>query len=285
MHLRDYMEYHSERFTDASLLFYKKGKPIAILPAAVKTTEASAHRGLSYAGLIQAQECKSAAVLEIFDLIGEHFRSKGCKSFYTRPVPHVYHRQPAEEELYALFRVGAKLVSRGLSSAFRLSDCELESARRDGVRKAKNAGLHFEESERLDLFWPILNQNLHLRHSVKPVHSLSEIELLRDLFPQNIRLFSVFDGSETLGGAVIYETERVIHSQYISATPEGKRLGAIDGLFDWLLREYYMNDYRLFEFGVSTEQGGQVLNEGLIWQKEGFGGRGVVYDAYLWEFA
>ena len=35
-----------------------------------------------------------------------------------------------------------------------------------------------------------------------------------------------------------------------------------------------------FDFGVSTEQRGSYLNEGLIFQKEGFGGRAICYDTY-----
>jgi hypothetical protein len=35
--------------------------------------------------------------------------------------------------------------------------------------------------------------------------------------------------------------------------------------------------------GASNEEGGKVLNASLIYQKEGFGGRGVVYDTYEWE--
>ena len=34
------------------------------------------------------------------------------------------------------------------------------------------------------------------------------------------------------------------------------------------------------EFGISTEEGGTVLNRGLIDYKEGFGARAVVHDFY-----
>ena len=34
------------------------------------------------------------------------------------------------------------------------------------------------------------------------------------------------------------------------------------------------------DFGISTEHGGDYLNEGLIFQKEGFGARSVCYDCY-----
>ena len=104
--------------------------------------------------------------------------------------------------------------------------------------------------------------------------------LIHERFPENIRLFLALgpDGNPW-AGTVVYETERVAHAQYIAASAEGKTLGALDCLFDWLIAERYA-DKAYFDFGISTEQGGTWLNEGLQFQKEGFGARAVVYDAY-----
>ena len=84
---------------------------------------------------------------------------------------------------------------------------------------------------------------------------------------------------ETLGGCVVYETEQVAHVQYIAASPLGKKQGALDLLFQQLICERYAHK-RYFDFGISTEQGGQILNEGLLFQKEGFGARAILYDIY-----
>jgi hypothetical protein len=82
-----------------------------------------------------------------------------------------------------------------------------------------------------------------------------------------------------LAGTVLYITKKVVHTQYISASPEGKAKGALDLLFDFLINiEYPMYEY--FDFGQSTEKMGEYLNENLIFQKEGFGGRGIVYTIY-----
>jgi hypothetical protein len=50
-------------------------------------------------------------------------------------------------------------------------------------------------------------------------------------------------------------------------------------LFDHLLVEVY-RDKAYFDFGISNEQQGLVLNAGLVEQKEGFGARPVVHDHY-----
>ena len=91
------------------------------------------------------------------------------------------------------------------------------------------------------------------------------------------------DKGIAIGGTIIYEMSQVVHTQYISASPEGKRLGAIDLLFDYILNDVYANHKGFFDFGKSTEEEGKILNTTLIFQKEGFGGRGVCYDCYTWE--
>ena len=48
-----------------------------------------------------------------------------------------------------------------------------------------------------------------------------------------------------------------------------------------LIRHYKDNpEYRYFEFGTSMAEDGINLNEGLILQKEGFGGRAVACKIY-----
>lgn len=105
--------------------------------------------------------------------------------------------------------------------------------------------------------------------------------MLKARFPNNIRLFTAQLNNKVLGGTVVYEYGNVAHTQYISASLEGKKLHALDLLLDKLIHEVYRNK-TWFDFGKSTEQQGTILNEGLIFQKESFGGRAVCYDWYEW---
>jgi hypothetical protein len=125
---------------------------------------------------------------------------------------------------------------------------------------------------------------LRLRHHAEPVHSRAEIELLRGRFPAHIRLFICRKGPQLLGGVVIYESARVAHVQYIASMEEGRRSGALDLLFDTLLSGPFA-DKPYFDFGISNEDGGRVLNRGLIDQKEGFGARAVAHDHYTLDLA
>ena len=69
------------------------------------------------------------------------------------------------------------------------------------------------------------------------------------------------------------------HAQYIANSELGRSLGALDLLFQELI-EVYSVDHLFFDFGISTERKGNHLNLGLINQKQGFGGRGIVHDFY-----
>ena len=100
-------------------------------------------------------------------------------------------------------------------------------------------------------------------------------------WPDNIILSEALDKEgKTIGGMLAYKTGRVLHSQYLAASAEGKKSGAIEAVMERVLQE---EGFAYFDFGISTEDGGTILNEGLIYQKEGFGGRGICYDTYEYQ--
>jgi hypothetical protein len=127
--------------------------------------------------------------------------------------------------------------------------------------------------------WKLLEQNLSEKHHVAPVHSREEMLLLAHGFPENIRLYGCYDKQQLLAGVVVYETPMVAHFQYIFASHEGRSLGALDWLFADLIECVYVNK-KYIDFGISNEQNGRYLNQGLIEFKEGFGGRSIAHDYY-----
>lgn len=280
---RDYMDYHSNRFIDNSMMIFRKGKLYAILPANIKGTELHSHQGLTYGGLLMSDKNSTMDTLEIFNLINQKIKELGVKVVIYKPVPHIYHSLAAEEDLYALFKLNAKLVVRNISSTiFQDNKLKFIESRKSGVRKALLNNVIVEESLNYTAFWDVLCANLSAKHNIKPVHNLSDIELLHSRFLDQIKLFVAKKDNVVIGGTVVYELGQVIHTQYIAATEEGKHIGALDLLFHILINEIYIN-IPIFDFGHSTEEAGHVLNERLIFQKEGFGGRGICYDTYRYE--
>lgn len=281
---RNYMDYHADRFDDNSFMFYHKGKLKAVLPANVAGDTLYSHQGLTYGGLLLDKKATVEDVLECFDSLNSWLRENGISKVVYKALPWIYQQYPSEEDLYVLtWKCKAQLISRDISSSIVIDNkLKFAESRKSGIRKALSLNIEVGESNDVDGFWHILEDNLGNRYNAKPVHTSSEMKLLMSRFPNNIRLYVAKMNGEIVGGTLIYVTPQVVHTQYISASVEGKKHGALDLLFDYIINKVYAN-CRYFDFGKSTEQGGAYLNEPLIFQKEGFGGRGVCYDWYQWE--
>ena len=281
---RNYMDYHADRFDDNSFMFYHKGKLKAVLPANVAGDTLYSHQGLTYGGLLLDKKATVEDVLECFDSLNSWLRENGISKVVYKALPWIYQQYPSEEDLYALtWKCKAQLISRNIASTIVIDNkLKFAESRKSGIRKALSLNIEVGESNDVDGFWHVLEDNLGNRYNAKPVHTSSEMKLLMSRFPNNIKLYVAKMNGEIVGGTLIYVTPQVVLTQYISASVEGKKHGALDLLFDYIINKVYAN-CRYFDFGKSTEQGGAYLNEPLIFQKEGFGGRGVCYDWYQWE--
>ena len=153
--------------------------------------------------------------------------------------------------------------------------------RRRRLRKAHELGVEVKREDNFRAFWPVLENNLVDRHGVRPVHTVEEIELLHSRFPKHIVQYNSYYNGEVVAGLTFYLSPQVLHGQYCSSTPIGKQVGAVDAIYERAMYEDFP-DYQYLDFGRSTEGDGSVLNDGLVAQKEGFGGRAICYDTYEW---
>ena len=104
---RDYLEYHSDRFHDHSLLFIKNKKIVGLLPANTRKNTLYSHEGLTFGGIISGFDMKTPLMMEIFDRFIEHCKNEDKTEIVYKVIPNIYHLVPAEEDLYALFRYDA----------------------------------------------------------------------------------------------------------------------------------------------------------------------------------
>ena len=282
---RDYMDYHADRFCDHSLMIYLDGNIYALLPANEADGVFYSHQGLTYGGLVMSQRCKAAQVREVFVELNDYLRSQGFVRAVYKHVPWVYASLPSEEDLFALSNVcHASLRSRDVASVVMLDGrLPFSTLRKRGVKKGLHAGLCVREQTDYALYWRMLELHLAQKFHAKPVHSLDEIMLLKRRFPNNIRLMTVCKDDVVLGGTLLYDCGQTVKTQYIVASEEGRQHGALDFLFDKLLDYYAAEKRQFFDFGTSNLPENDDLNDSLIFQKEGFGGRAVCYDSYEWK--
>lgn len=281
---RQFMDYHNDRFCDCSVLIRQKGKAIAAFPANFCQTDGTvwSHQGLTYGGLILSPQCCIADAMKCFDLIMDYYRNEfGAKKIVFKLIPFIYNVYPSDEALYLLFRHNARLRSRGLSTCISLQNkLKMSELRRRGIKKATLMGITVRETDDIEGYWNILDDVLTSCHNLHPVHTPQEMKLLQNRFPDRIHTYASYsDKGEMLAGTWVFDTGNVIHTQYLASSAKGKNCGALDLLISFLISDVY-KDRQYMDFGISTERNGTVLNEGLVHQKEGFGGRAICYDTY-----
>ena len=173
---RKYMDYHEDRFSDYSLLVFYKQKVVALLPANREGKTLWTHAGLTYGGLITSMNVTTANVCDIFTAINTFLKKNDFDRVVYKAVPWIYHRIPAEEDLYALINIcNAHITERHISSTIIMgSRLKWTESRKAGLRKARHHHIKVEESKDLETFWRILSQNLYDKYHAIPVHSLQE---------------------------------------------------------------------------------------------------------------
>lgn len=280
---RGFLDYHLDRFPSAAFLFRDGKRWLGALPGHARGEHGwASHRGLTYGGLVLAPEPRTAQVVEMFRRLDAHLRGQGvCEALY-RPLPWFHHDQPCQASEYAMFRLGARtssclattLVPAGVPSS-------LSQLRRRKIRKATADGVTCGPDDDLETFWPLVTARLWERFALKPAHTLEEIRLLKERFPQAIEFFAARKDGAMVSGCLTFRTRQVLHMQYLHSTDAGRDEGGADLLVDWILR-HATAPARWFCMGTSCEDGGQVLNEGLQGYKESFGGHAATYCEYAW---
>jgi hypothetical protein len=276
---RGYMDYHAERFDDASLMLWRGEVLTAVLPAHRQGDDWISHGGLSFGGLVLHAASGARIALEAFERLGDALREQGATRLVYKPLPHIYHRQPSEDDLYALHRLGARVVRTDLSTTIDLARrLPFAKGRRHALAKARRAGIEVRPLADLAPFWTLLVDTLAEQHGVVPTHRLDEMQRLASRFAQ-ITCHGAWCGCELLAGVLSYAYDGVLHTQYMAASASGRESGALDAVVAHLIGRAEAGQ-RWFSFGISTVDAGRQLNTGLVAQKEMFGGRSTVLQTF-----
>lgn len=273
---RDFMDYHSDRFQDYSLMVFDEEKLVAVLPANRVGEALFSHQGLTYGGLILGQKAKLSTTISIFHSVLKFLNENNFKTLTIKEIPSFYCDNFSDELDYCFFILNSKLVRKDSLSVIDLTKPYfITKTRKESIRRGKKNGLIIKEELNFELFWnEILIPNLDKKHQVKPVHTVEEIKLLHSRFPKNIRHFNVYQEGRIVAGTTIFITDKVAHPQYISGNSQKNELGSLDYLYHHLITEVFKEKI-VFDFGISNEQQGTKINEGLLFWKESFGAKTV----------
>lgn len=278
---RDFMDYHSDRFTDFSVLIFKDDDLYAVLPANVKEQKVISHQGLTYGSFVLQDSAKLLYALEAFKEMLRFLASEKLQTLEIRVIPTFYNVMPSDELDYFLFKANAKLLKRDVLMVIDTNHkLKFQKNRREGINKAIRNGLRLKTEDTFDDFWnDVLVPNLKNKHGIAPVHSLEEIKMLAARFPRNIKQINVYKGDKVVAGTTVFLTETTIHPQYVSGNADKNSFGSLDLAYDFIIN-HFKKDKRYFDFNISSEENGKVLNSGLIFWKESCGARAFTADTY-----
>ena len=279
---RDFMEYHSDRFTDYSLLVYKDDLLYAVLPANIVGDKLYSHKGLTYGSLVLSKSAKLLYTFEAFKALLAFLNAKAISTLELRNIPTFYNTMPSDELSYFLFKANATLIKRDALMVIDTSTkIKFQKNRREGINKAKRNGLTIAVDDNFEGFWnEILIPNLQKKHGVAPVHSLEEIQLLAAKFPDHIKQVNVYKDNVIVAGTTLFLTKTTIHPQYVSGNSDKNAFGSLDLAYDYIIN-HFDSSKRYFDLNISSEENGTALNSGLIFWKESCGARTYVADNYL----
>jgi hypothetical protein len=279
---RDFMEYHSDRFTDYSLLVYKDDLLYAVLPANIVGDKLYSHKGLTYGSLVLSKSAKLLYTFEAFKALLAFLNAKAISTLELRNIPTFYNTMPSDELSYFLFKANATLIKRDALMVIDTSTkIKFQKNRREGINKAKRNGLTIAVDDNFEGFWnEILIPNLQQKHGIAPVHSLEEIQLLAAKFPDHIKQVNVYKDNVIVAGTTLFLTKTTIHPQYVSGNSDKNAFGSLDLAYDYIIN-HFDSSKRYFDFNISSEENGTALNSGLIFWKESCGARTFVADNYL----
>ncbi len=270
---RNFMDYHSDRFTDCSVMLFEENILTGVFRANKIDNTVYSHQGLTYGGLILRERRNEKKLLLYYYELFKYYLTNGSTEIVYKPIPNYISKTVNDLEHFILNMLKAEVIK--VDTAFILdctSELKFQERRKRSIKKGIKANTEVRYDNDLEGFWnKILEPNLRDKFSTKPVHSLAEIKLLHERFPEKIKQANAYINNEIVAGVTLFEFDTIVHCQYISSNDFGRDSGAIDLLFENLIN-IYKEKTTYFSLGTANNEGND-LNLGLCDWKEGWGSK------------
>ena len=277
-HTRKFLSYHKNKFVDESILIYKKNKLIGLFPAIEFENKIVSHRGSTYGGLIVGVKNSLKDSLNMWQLIKEYYQ----KEIEFRDSEYIFHKYPSREVIFSAKKAGFKEVYEELSTCLNLSRIKFTKGRKWAITKCKNLKIVFDDNDYVS-YYEILKNNLK-KHNSTPTHTLEEMKLLKELLPQNYFLVTIYQDNKMIAGVwLVLATSWTAHTFYIAQNYNFSEYQPLSCVMKFIIEYLQKNSFKYLNFGISTENMGEIINEGLFEFKESFGGFGVSRFYYRME--
>ena len=301
-HKQKFLSYHIDRnFTDSSLLFKKRGKIIAVLPAAIEKRGNKkilfSHPGASFGGLVY-QKLSFIDCSTIIEIIEAFCKKNNFNEIFIIQTPLVFNQHQNNEVVdYCLRKSQYDNTENYLSSVLLIQDNinnQLKEIARNKKRSMnyynsliKENKIQFKWADNFQEFYPILIENKK-KHNAKPTHSLEELEKLKQLFPDDILQLMILNNQHSIGGMTVFkanETSLILF--YTMFDYSYNNIQPITLLMHYILKWSKKHHIRLIDYGISHQPNQKDPlrpNISLIKFKEEFGCFSSIRNTYKKSF-
>lgn len=288
-HLQKFFDYHKAgKFEWHHLMMIEKGKIVAVLPGSLTDGIFESPIGASYGSLVTEELTFEGAMTLVSELL-KYGKKEKYKEFILTSAPIIYENYPNQNLDFAMLWQDFQYETHYISSAIQL-DPEREiiprfqRTVRNCIRKSlRNEDIHFEINERYDEFYPIIEENL-AKHKAKPTHSYEDLQKIRELLPDNLKLFMIYHKKRPIGGSLMfYCNKNVALCFYNMMRYKDAGLKPIHRVMYEVVKHATENGYRYVDIGVSQQPASKnpmTPNRNLIAFKETFDAKTIMRNTF-----
>ncbi|MCX8533639.1 GNAT family N-acetyltransferase [Chryseobacterium luquanense] len=289
LHSRAFYDHNEQNIKDDfSLLFMKKNKIVAVLPAIIFIKNGkkiiNSHARSTYGGFIISKNIGVKDALDLLDLTLNVAKEELADEIIVRNPFKIFYETISEETDYAMWYYGFEIKYRELETYINLRPSI------DVIKKQYDKGTKYntvkawknvqvQETENFEGYWDILSKNLFEKYKKQPTHSIETIlNLRKNVGKEKIKLFGAYHENVLIAGCVIFVLNKSIHAQYIAQDNDYQEFRPINAIIDYIIDWGKLEGFNFFNLGTANEDEGRFINEGLFHFKESFGGRGVLRE-------
>lgn len=259
-HKMRFLQYHPKgRFKLSFLGFYdEKNNLLAIMPGEEKDRVFKSPVGASY-GSFATKDLSYDESEAIVDAFLERCKKRKIKEIILTPPPFVYEKRQNQYLDFLFIYKGFNIQKTLITSAVDLSTLNpdvlssLVYSKRKAVRKAIKSGIRAELSNDIKAFYPILLDNKK-KFGVSPTHTLEELERLKELFPNDIKLLLAFKGNKPIAGAVTFICNKIVAlAFYIVHYVKFQEFRPTSLLYYEDIKWAKENGFKYYDIGINAE--------------------------------
>jgi hypothetical protein len=284
-----FLSYHENgKFDDCSLMIYWEDTLMGVLPGAIIDRKFISHPGSSAGGLVFRNKAGLREVIFMIDASLLYLQNKNIESVEFKLSESIFSWPTQDELSYALWHRGLTLLNREISTCIPLDDTFDWSqwGRKKNIfdiRKAEKDGFTVVNSKNISEAWHLINDNLDHRYQKRPTHTLQEITILSELYPERIDAWICYSPEGIAIATVVcfIANNNTVHDFYIAQNYEKVKVNLMPYVFHRILTNYKALGFKWFNFGISSR--GNWIKWGILEFKERIGGRGINRDSWIFQ--